>query len=65
MSIINKIIPGSIQLNLSKKEAKYLSALIEAQISRYDMLDEAVMKKEKSHREAYKVFNKIGEILLA
>ena len=62
---INKIIPGNIQLNLSKKEAKYLSALIEAQISKYDMLGEEEMKKEKSHREAHKVFNKIGGMLVA
>ena len=55
----------NISLKLSKKEAKYLSSLIETQISRYDMLGEEEIKKKKSHKEAYKVFNKIGRVLSA
>ena len=54
-----------VTLDLSEKEARYLSALVEAQVSRWRVLGKEEIEKKKSRKEAYQVFNKIGEILSA
>ena len=53
-----------IKLDLSGKEAEYLSSLVEAQVSRLLTLDKKDLDK-KPYKEEYRVFNKIGEMLSA
>jgi len=51
-----------IKLSLSKKEAEYLSSLVEAQVARLITLKEKDLEK-KPLKEEYRVFRKIGEML--
>jgi hypothetical protein len=48
-----------VKLDLTKKEAEYLSSLVEAQVSRL------IMRKQNVNKEEYRVFNKLGEMLAA
>lgn len=60
-----KIIKGkSVKLDLTKKEAEYLSSLVEAQVSRLLVLDKKDLAK-KHYKEEYRVFNKLGGMLSA
>lgn len=52
----------NIKLNLSKKEAEYLSSLVEAQVLRLEISSKKDSEK-KYKREEYRVFNKIGDML--
>ncbi len=54
----------SVKLDLTHKEAQYLSSLVEAQVSRLSVLKQADLAK-KPFKEEYKVFNKLGEMLSA
>jgi len=52
----------TIKLDLTEKEAEYLSSLVEAQVSRLSILKQKDLAK-KPFKEAYKVFNRLGEML--
>ncbi len=52
----------TIKLDLTEKEAEYLSSLVEAQVSRLSILKQKDLAK-KPFKEEYKVFNKLGEML--
>jgi len=51
-----------VKLSLTKKEAEYLSSLVEAQVSRLLVLNKKDLAM-KPYKEEYKVFNKLGDML--
>ena len=51
-----------VKLDLSKKEAEYLSSLVEAQVLRLITLNKEDLQK-KPYKEEYRVFSKIGGML--
>ena len=53
---------NNIKLDLTRKEAEYLSSLVEAQVSRLVVLKKSDLQK-KPYKEEYRVFNKLGEML--
>lgn len=55
---------SGIKLDLSKKEAEYLSSLVEAQVSRLLTLKQKDLARTP-FKEEYKVFTKLGEMLSA
>lgn len=61
---MKKVKETSIKLNLTKKEAEYLSSLVEGQVSRLLVLNKRELAKTP-FKEEYKVFNKLGEMLAA
>lgn len=52
----------NVKLDLTKKEAEYLSSLIEAQVSRLLTLKKEDLDK-KPFKEEYRVFSKLGGLL--
>lgn len=55
---------ANVKLDLTQKEAQYLSSLVEAQVSRLLVLKQKDLAKQP-FKEEYKVFNKLGEMLSA
>jgi len=55
---------SAVKLDLTKKEAEYLSSLIEAQVLRLLTLKKEELAK-KPYREEYRIFNKLGGMLSA
>ena len=54
----------SVRLAITKKEAEYLSSLVEAQVLRLLVLNKKDLAKNPN-KEEYRVFNKLGEMLSA
>ena len=55
---------AGVKLDLTKKEAEYLSSLVEAQVSRLITVGKKD-RETKPYKEEYRVFNKLGEMLSA
>jgi len=59
-----KTVSKNVTLAITKKEAEYLSSLIEAQVSRLMILTKRDLAK-KPYKDEYKIFNKLGAMLSA
>lgn len=58
----NMVKGTNVKLDLTQKEAQYLSSLVEAQVSRLLILKQKDLAR-KPLKEEYRVFNKLGQML--